>query len=234
MAFIYEMQYDKQIRTYISQAMRVFTGIMVEYDGQDRDGDGNPDNRQVKVVYSPMDRVVADILHTEGTFTAASLPLIAGYLTSITRDDERRKAPTHIDRRAYVDENGNLKSLERIMGVPYKLSLQIAIYSDNISMKFQILEKILMIFNPDLVFHKSNDIKDWTNISRMELLNIGDESSQSAGSDGRIIIDTLDFEVDIWLNFPTKDGASSVIKQITANIYDNTDEIVGIDTITIV
>ena len=234
MAHIYEISYDKQIRTYISQFLRIFTGIMVEYDGNDFDGDGFPDQKQVSVVYSNMDRVVADILHTDGTFTAAKLPLIAGYLTTINRDDERRKAPTHIDRRAYVNESNEIKSLERLMGIPYKLSMQVAIYSDNTDMKFQILEKILMIFNPDLTFHKNDNVKDWTNISRAELLSIGNEENQPVGNEGRIIIDVLDFEVDMWLNFPVKDGNSSIIKMVEANITDTTESIAGLDSLTIV
>ena len=234
MASIYNIPYNGQIREYISQFMRIFTGIMVEYDGHDYDNDGLPDKRQVKVVYAAMDRVVADILHTDGTFTATSLPLISGYLTSINRDDERRKAPTHVDRRAYVDENNQIKSLERLIPIPYRASMQVSIYSDNTNMKFQILEKILSIFNPDLTFHKNNDSKDWTNIVRAEFVGISDESNQPVGTDGRTIIDTLDFEFDFWLGFPMKEGNSAVVKSIIANITDTTQEIAGIDTLTIV
>lgn len=233
MAAIYEIPYQAQIRTYIAQFMRIFTGIMVDYE-HDYDGDGKTDTRSVKVMYSNMDRVVAEALHDDGTFVPTALPLISGYLTNIERHDENRKAPTHVDRRPYLDENNKVKALERLMPVPYKATMQVAIWSDNNNVKFQILEKILSIFNPDLVFHKNDDVKDWTNISRAELISIGNEDNQPMGTDGRIITDVLDFEFEFWLNFPFKDGDSSVIKQITANITDNKIEIAGIDSLTIV
>ena len=120
------------------------------------------------------------------------------------------------------------------MPIPYKAAIQVSIYSDNTNMKFQILEKMLSIFNPDITFHKNNDVKDWTNIARAELINIGNEETQPVGTDGRIIIDTLDFEFDFWLGFPIKDGNSGVIKQIQANITDTAEEIAGIDSIIVV
>ena len=234
MAITYQNQYTYQIREYLKQFLRIFTGITVDYDGNDYDGDGNPDKKQVNVIYANMDRVIAERLHTAGTFTAASLPLISGYLSAINRDDERRKSPTHIDRRAYMDENNNVKSLERLMPVPYKASMQIFIFSDNTNMKFQILETILSLFNPDLTFNKNNDVKDWTNISRAELMSISTEENMPTGTDGRLIIDTLDFEVDLWLNFPFKDGDSGIIKQVELNMLDSSVSIVGLDSATIV
>lgn len=234
MASIYEIPYQAQMRTYIAQFLRIFTGIMVDYDGNDYDGDGIPDKQQVKVIYANMDRVIAERLHTAGTFTAASLPIISGYLTTITRDDERRKAPTHIDRRAFLTETNVATSLERLMPIPYKASMQLFIFSDNTNMKFQILETILSLFNPDITFNKNDNVKDWTNISRAELVSVSTEENMPSGTDGRIIIDTLDFEVDFWLNFPFKETTSGIVKQIEANITDTTNVIDGIDNIIIV
>jgi len=233
MAHIYEIPYQGQIRNYISQFLRIFTGIIVDTE-LDRDEDGRIDTKQVKVIYANMDRVVSDVLNGDGTFSAASLPIIAGYLQTISRNDEARMAPTHVDSRAYVTDEGSTTSIQRLMPVPYRATMQIAIYSDNSRIKLQILEKILSIFNPDLTFNKNNDVLDWTNIARAELISINNEENQPAGTDGRIIVDTLDFEFDFWLNFPFKETDSGIIKVIEANITDNNNEIAGIDTLTIV
>lgn len=233
MAHVYEIPDQQQLRTYIAQFMRIFTGIVVHTE-LDRDADGNIDTKQVNVMYSPVDRVVADIMNGDETFTPPTLPIISGNLVSIERNDEQRRAPTHIDSRAFVTNNGEINSVRRLMPVPYRASMQIAIYSDNTNIKFQILEKILSIFNPTLSFNKNDDVLDWTNITSAELISINNESQESAAQDGRIIIDTLDFYFDFWLNFPFKETDYGIIKIIEANITDDKNFITGIDKITIV
>lgn len=229
---VYSFHYQAQIREYISQFMRIFSGLQVQY-GVDRDSSGTNDLRQVNMVYGNMDRVVAETLHKRGTFVSNKLPLISAYLTSIEMNEENRQAPMHIDNTVYVEEDGITKgNLSRHMPVPYRGTIDLSIYTSNSTMKFQLLEQILLMFTPTLSLQKSDDINDWTNITQVELLSISPEENAPAGPDERMIVDTLTFSFDFYLNYPFQTN-TSIIEEIVLNMKDDTIVIEGIDLETV-
>lgn len=224
----YTYFYNEQIRTYIEQFLRVFTGLQVEYK-VDRDGDGNLDRRAVNVVYGDMDRVVANVLNKNGGFTNKSLPLISGYMRNIQMDPENRKPRTHKENIVYKNEDGTRSVSSRLMSVPYKLNMDLAIWTSNTDQSLQILEQILLMFRPTLVFQKSENIHDWSYMVRGELTGINNEANFPAGLDSRMKVDTLNFDVDISLNYPASEY-QSIIEQATLTAHDDG---ISIDDVTV-
>lgn len=68
---------------------------------------------------------------------------------------------------------------------------------------------------------------------KAELVGINNEQNYPVGPDDRMIIWTLSFLIDTWLNYPaiTRDA---VIEEATANMLDDTIDIAGIDIGTVV
>lgn len=224
----YTYFYNEQVRTYIKQFLRVFTGIQVQY-GVDRDEDGNLDRRAVNVVYGDMDRVIANVLTQNGDFTNKSLPLISGYMRNISLTPERRKPRQHVENVPYTKEDGSTGVSSRLMSIPYQLNMELAIWTSNTDQSLQILEQILLMFNPQLIFQKSENIHDWSYLVKAELTGINNEANYPAGTDSRMKIDTLNFDVDIWLNYPMSEY-QSVIEQASLTAHDDG---ISIDDVTV-
>jgi hypothetical protein len=66
----------------------------------------------------------------------------------------------------------------------------------------QILEQILVLFNPDLQIQKSDAPFDWTKLTSVELTDISNEENYPSGADRRIIQWTLTFKMPIFLSIP--------------------------------
>lgn len=227
MANTYPFYYQRAIKDYIKQFLRVFSGFQVEYE-VDRDEDGDLDRKTCRIFYSDMDRVVANILHDDGHFVATSMPLMSGYLTGIELNPEIRKSRYHQENVSRTNSHGELVAEQKKMGVPYTLSMDLSIYTSNSNQMFQLLEQILMLFNPKLTIQKSDNIIDWTYLTEIELVSITPETNYPVSTDERYIVWTLGFVFPIWLDFPAKEQTQGIIEQIEANILDCTYDPEGI------
>ena len=228
MANNYTFHYQGAIRDYIKQFLRIFSGFQVEYD-IDRDEDSVKDKKTCQIFYGDMDRVVANVLHKDGTFIPTSLPLMTGVVTTIELNPEMRHSKYHQDNVSRVrGSDGETVSTQRKMGVPYKLSMDLSILTSNNTQMFQLLEQILMMFNPKLTIQKSENLIDWTYLTEVELVAVNPESSVPAGADERFISYSLSFLIDIWLDYPAKED-TGFIEQIFLNIKDNTNDVDGVD-----
>jgi hypothetical protein len=227
MANTYPFYYQNAFKDYIKQFLRVFRGFQVEYD-VDRDENGELDKKTCNIFYSDMDRIVANILHDDGHFVASSLPIISGYLTGIELNPELRHSRYHAENVSRYNNNGSLVSEQKKMGVPYTLSMDLSIFTSNSNQMFQLLEQILMLFNPKLTIQKSDNIIDWTYLTEIELVSITPEANYPISTDERYIVWTLGFVFPVWLDFPAKEQQQGIIEQIEANILDCSNDPEGI------
>ena len=233
MANTYTYMYQGAFSDYIKQFLRVFSGFQVEY-GVDRDNDDTKDRKTCPVFYGDMDRITANILHKDGTFIASSMPLMSGVMTGIELNPENRKAKYHVDNVARVRGSDNTTvGTQRLMGVPYTVSMDLSIYTTNSTQMFQLLEQILLMFNPKLTIQKSDNIIDWTYLSEIELVSIAPESNFPSGVDERSIVYTLSFLMGVWLDYPAKEN-TGIINEIITTIKDSTNDSGGIDLETFV
>jgi hypothetical protein len=108
----------------------------------------------------------------------------------------------------------------RYMPIPYNLSVDLYIYASNTEQLHQILEQILMIFDPMVQIQTSDKAFDWTKLTTVELMNINNEENFPMGGEKRIINWTLNFSVPLWIS-PPMDVRTNIINNIKLNIFND-------------
>jgi len=223
--------YDQQIRRFLLQFIRAFSNFQVEY-GKDRDG--NTTLVTVPVKYGDATRMVSSIVRDNSENKIIPTPMISCYVTGLEYNAERRQDPTFIDKKhirmrkfdpntnEYTTQQGNAFTVERVMPVPYTLQLNVDVWTSNTNQKLQLLEQLLVLFNPALEIQSTDNYLDWTSLSYIELAQTQWSSrSVPTGVDEQIDIATLSFTVPIWLTAPAKVKKLGVINKIVASIYDD-------------
>jgi hypothetical protein len=222
--------YDGQIRRYVGQIIRMLSGFKYE----------TAEGKQISVpvAYGDMTRQVASIIRDNSENKIPSAPRIAVYITGVALDrprlsDSSFTSKVHIRERERVfDSNGNVTgyttqqgngyTVERIMPTPYKLTVKADIWASNTNQKLQIMEQIMMLFNPSLELQTTDNFVDWTSISVVELTDIVFSSRNiPVGVDSEIDIGTLTLETPIWISPPAKVKRLGVIQDIIMNIHNN-------------
>jgi hypothetical protein len=223
--------YDGQIRRYVGQIVRLLSGF--KYQGVD--------GKQftVPVSYGDMTRQVANIIRDNSENKIPSAPRIAVYINDLQLDRTRLADSTHVSKvhvrererlydsggvfTGYGPTQGNGYTVERLMPTPYKLTVKVDIWSTNTDQKLQILEQIMMLFNPSLELQTTDNYIDWTSISVLEISNIQFSGRTiPSGVDSEIDIATLTLETPIYISPPTKVKRLGVIQDIIMNIKDET------------
>lgn len=195
--------YDEQLRNYLLQFVAIFQGLLV------KTGKGECDESQyitVPCVIGNKDRVVAALMAGNTDNRVFSLPTMSVFMSGLELAPERRKVQAHVDQRVTMRTGGvfpdDLTVVKRVPPVPYNMTIELSIYASNTMQLHQILEQILVLFNPDLQIQKSDAPFDWTKITKVELTGISNEENYPASQDKRMIVWTLTFEVPIFLSVP--------------------------------
>lgn len=195
--------------------------------------------KRIPVMYGDMSRQAAAILSENSENKLLSVPRMAVYVTGLDLDRTRSSDSTFVSKvnireRAY-DENGkeylNVQgknyTVERLMPTPYNMTLNVDIWSSNTDQKFQILEQIMMLFNPSLEIQTTDNFIDWTSLSVVNLDRI-EYSNRTIpiGTETEIDIATLNFSTPIYISPPAKVKRLGIITNIITNIFnENTGEI---------
>jgi len=223
--------YDEQIRRFLLQYIRAFSNFQVEY-GKDRNG--NTTLLTVPVKYGDSTRMVSSIIRENSENKIIPTPMISCYITGLTYNPERRQDPTFVDKKhirmrkfdintnTYNTQQGNAFTIERLMPVPYTLEMATDIWTSNTNQKLQLMEQILVLFNPALEIQSTDNYLDWTSLSYIELQQVQfSNRSVPVGVDEQIDIATLSFTVPIYLTAPAKVKKLGVINKIVASIFDD-------------
>jgi len=224
--------YDKQIRRYISQIVSVFSYFEVEFGD---DSDGNPVYRRVPVKYATSEKMTSSILMNNSENTMLNVPVISVYITGLDYNQERMQEPNFVDRmnirqkrydvttESFTTDPGKAFTVERHMPVPYELQYNIDIWTSNTEQKLQLLEQILVLFNPDFEIQSTDNYIDWTSLSYMKLENVNYSSrTVPIGGEEQLDIATLGFSSPIWISPPAKLKKLGVIESIISSIYNST------------
>lgn len=223
--------YDAQIRRFILQFIRALSNFQVEFG---RDTNGAVTLQQVPVKYGDASRQASQIQRGVSDNTiGGSVPMISVYVSGLSYDRPRVQEPNfvdklHIRQRAfdsdtgmYTQEQGNAFTVERLMPVPYKLTMKADIWTSNLTQKFQLLEQLLTLFNPSLELQSTDNYIDWTSLSAIEITDVNFSSrTVPVGTDEPLDIASLTFELPIWISSPAKIKKLGVIEKIVNSIYD--------------
>jgi len=226
--------YDGQIRRFLLQFTRVFSNFQVEF-GQNQAGVSPPDTLvRVPVRYGDASRNAQIIIQQNSSNSMPSTPLMTFYIVNLDYDRGRIQEPTFVDkinvRQRYFDRDtdtyevtqANAFTIERLMPVPYKLTLNLDIWTSNTNQKMQLLEQILTLFNPSLEIQSTDNYIDWTSLSVVELESVNWSSRTiPSGTDDQIDVCTLRFGLPIWISAPAKIKKLGVVERIIASIYDS-------------
>lgn len=219
---IQHYHFDNQIRQYLLQFISIFYGMEIQTGKGECD---EPEMISVPIMIGNKDRVVAAVMSGNTQNRVFSLPAMAAHLSAIAPAPERRKVQAYVDQRVTLPVGGvfpnDLTVVKRSMPIPYNATIELSIYASNLNQRDQLLEQILVLFNPDLQIQKSDGPFDWTKITKVELTDISNEENYPTSSDRRIIVWTLTFDVPIFLSIPmgVKDD---LVRKVIIRISDLT------------
>jgi len=227
--------YDNQIRRYILQFVRMFSGYTIK-TGKKMNDNVTDYYIRVPARYGDVSRMAATILKGNSENVVNSAPFIACHVQSLIPDRQRLQEPFFNDAvnvnerkfdantQKYTNETGNKYNVKRMMPVPYLLNMQVDIWTSNTDQKLQLLEQILVLFNPALEIQHNDNPVDWTTITTVEMTDLQWSSRGiPAGIEDQIDIATMIFQIPVWINPPAQVTRQNVIRNIVNNIYTYTD-----------
>ena len=222
--------YDKQLRRYIQQFIRIFAGFQVAVNV---DAEGQIVYQTVPVRYGDVSRMAAHIVRENSENMLQTTPFISCHVTGFEPAPNMRTFPQYEETvpvyekkyneatNTYENEVGNAYSIQRHQPVPYMLTMQCDLWTSNTEQKLQMLEQILVLFNPTLNIHTSNNPMDWSTLSYVELISTTwSMRAIPSGIDDIIDISTMTFTMPVLINPPAKVVKNSVIHTIIDNIQD--------------
>jgi hypothetical protein len=116
------------------------------------------------------------------------------------------------------------------MPTPFKLTLKAEIWTSSTDQKLQLLEQILVLFNPSLEIQTTDNYIDWTSISVVDLNSVNFSSRTiPQGTESEIDICTLEFQTPIWISPPAKVKKLGIIKNIIMNVFGESGQLLGLE-----
>jgi hypothetical protein len=222
--------YDEQIRRFLLQFTRVFSNFSVEYG---RDANGAPTLLRVPVRYGDSTRQVSTVMQENSSSALPSTPIMTFYIAGMDYDRPRMQEPYFVSniqvrQRTYDSETetyettqGNAFTIERLMPVPYKMTINLDIWTSNTNQKMQLFEQIATLFNPALEIQSTDNYLDWTSLSVVELESTTWSSRTiPQGTENPIDIMTMRFTLPIWISSPAKVKKLGVVEKIITSLYD--------------
>ena len=222
--------YDAQIRRFLIQFARIFSNFSVEYGGT------NPDTQalvRVPVRYGDATRQAQTIIQENSASNMPSTPLITFYITALEYARDRLQEPYHVSKvqvrqrtydtstDTYETTQGNAFTVERLMPVPYTLTLNADFWTSNTNQKFQLVEQIATLFNPSLEIQSTDNYLDWTSLSVVELERVNWSSRTiPMNTENPIDIFTMTFRLPIFISSPAKVKKLGVVQKIIMSMYD--------------
>lgn len=186
----------------------------------------------VPVLYGDISRQVAHMIRDNSENKLPSAPRISVYISDLTLDKPRLSDATFVSkinlRERAVDETtnqyttaqGTNYTVERLMPTPYMLSVKADIWTTSTEQKLQIMEQILVLFNPSFEIQTTDNFVDWTSLTSVYLNDIVfSNRTIPVGTDSDIDVATLEFETPIWITTPAKLKRLGVIQTVVANIF---------------
>jgi hypothetical protein len=230
--------YDAQIRRFLLQFTRIFSGFQIEYGREDNSNAAAL--LRVPIRYGDASRNAQTILQENSSNSLPSTPLMTFYIAALDYDRPRMQEPYHVGKinvrqrtydtatDTYETTQGNAFTIERLMPVPYKITMNLDIWTSNTNQKLQLLEQILTLFNPSLEIQSTDNYIDWTSLTVCELESTNWSSRTiPMGTENPIDISTLRFNIPIWLSSPAKVKKLGVVEKIIASVFSANGDVVN-------
>jgi hypothetical protein len=224
--------YDNQIRRFLLQFIRLTSNFQVEFGTTDS-ATGKLALQTVPVFYGDPSRQASQLLRGMSENALSTVPAMAVHISGLQYDRERVQEPFHISkvhlRQQMVDPatglptsgQGDGFTVERMMPVPYRLTLKLDIWTSNTEQKLQLVEQIATLFNPSLEIQSTDNYIDWTSLSVVILTDVAwDARTVPMGTEEPISVATMTFDLPIWISPPAKLKKLGVVQRIIAGFSD--------------
>ena len=232
--------YNEQFRSYLLQFVNLFTGLRVK-TGKRSTGESTFIN--VPVRYASMSRMTNMLSKAHGNPDPeeidqinVSLPVMSAWLISVLPRDQGRRGAGIIDRRTYLtiqdvgesadvaEQASKIRVTARPIPVPYMMEIGLTLWASNTDQHLQMLEQILMVFNPDLIIQKNDSQWDWTALTTVKMLDVGIDTEVPIGTEEEMITSTLTFEIPVFLAGPRIEiKGNGHVDAVRANIRDGSE-----------
>ena len=222
--------YDEQIRRFLLQFTRIFSNFQVMYGAQ---GSENESLIRVPVRYGDWSRQAQTVTQENSSSFMPSAPLITFYITGMDYDRPRIQEPYFVNKiqvrqrtydsatETYETTQGNAFTIERLMPVPYSMSITLDVWTSNTHQKFQIFEQIATLFNPSLEIQSTDNYIDWTSLSVVELDRVTWTNRViPQGTENPIDVMSIVFKLPIWISAPAKVKKLGVVEKIIMSVYN--------------
>lgn len=222
--------YSGQIRRYLQQFVRLLSNFEVQLG---RNSGGIKTLLRVPIYYGDSSRQVASIITKNSENSMPTVPAMSVYISGLKYDRVRVQEPHHVSKmqireraydpvtNEYTNLQGDLVTVERLMPVPYTLTVKLDIWTSNMDQKLQLVEQIAPLFNPSLEVQSTDSFIDWTSLSVITLVeNTFTSRTVPVGAEDQIDVYSMTFEIPMWLSAPAKVKKQGVIHKIIASVYD--------------
>ncbi len=212
------------------QFTRMLSNFQVEFG---RDPQLANDLYRVPIRYGDASRQAQTILQQNSASSMPATPLMTFYITGMDYDRPRMQEPYFVGKvgvrqrsydvntETYETTQGNAFTIERLMPVPYRMTINLDVWTSNTNQKMQIFEQIATLFNPALEIQSTDNFIDWTSLSVVELERVQWSSrTVPQGTENPIDIMTLTFGIPIWISSPVKVKKLGIVERVIASIYD--------------
>ncbi len=217
--------YDGQVRRYLTQIVRAFS----KFSYKDLEGKVT----EVPVMYGDITKQVGSILRDNSENKIPSAPRMGVYITGLELDRSRLSDSSYISKinlrekqfdestNSYVAQQAKGYTVERLHPTPFTLTVNVDLWTTSTDQKLQIMEQILMMFNPDLEFQTNDNYVDWTSLSVLYLEQINfTNRTIPVGTGDEIDVGTMSFIAPIYISPPTKVKRLGVITSIITSVFD--------------
>ena len=231
------------MRRFLLQFARIFSNFDVEYGANEAgQGPGSSVDTLVRVPvrYGDASRQAQTILQENSSSNMPSTPLMTFYITDLKYDRPRIQDPTFVSniqvRQRTYDVNtdtyettqGNAFTIERLMPVPYEMTINLDIWTSNTNQKMQLIEQIATLFNPSLEIQSTDNYIDWTSLTVLYLKDTRWSSRTiPVGTENPIDIATMTFTLPIWITPPAKVKKLGVVERVIASVFDAQGDLVN-------
>jgi len=224
-----QYHYDNQIRRFLIQFGKIFSNWYVT---KGKDPNGNDILVRVPIMYGDSSRQAATIIANNSASNLPSAPIITYYISGLDYEQSRTQEPFFVDKmqirqrafnqetQTYEQTQGQAFTVERLMPVPYKLSITVDFWTTNYNQKLEIIEQLGVLFNPALEIQSTDNFVDWTSLSVVYQNGLTFSSrSIPQGTGNPIDVMSWKFYMPIWITTSAKLKKMGVIQKVIASIF---------------
>jgi hypothetical protein len=207
--------HGEHIYNYALQFMAIFSGLQVSVGKNDYETEQS--TIYVPIRYGSVDKTVEWVLSSQTTNKPLRLPMMAAKIISVELAPDLRKGMRQEMANTHLPRGGSLPDDMRVIRQknpnPCRLTFELSVISSNTKNRFEIMEQILRLFDPDIQIFTSDDFKDHYKISKVELTSVLMEEDYPMGTTTTAILDTYQFIVVAYIMAPV-DLKESFVKSI--------------------